>query len=101
MIMKIKVIPNFHLIRIPEIYRFFLLVKILYLPSDNDCKRLDGIRVKILVGFQLLLRNFKIFCWDNADTHHLKENLSRSIHIGSGVMGFIKFFTVEFFVKFL
>ena len=99
--MEIKVIPNFHLIRIPEIYRFFLLVKILYLPSDNDCKRLDGIRVKILVGFQLLLRNFKIFCWDNADTHHLKENLSRSIHIGSGVMGFIKFFTVEFFVKFL
>ena len=98
--MEIKVIPNFHLIRIPEIYRFFL-VKILYLPSDNDCKRLDGIRVKILVGFQLLLRNFKIFCWDNADTHHLKENLSRSIHIGSGVMGFIKFFTVEFFVKFL
>ena len=99
--MKIKVIPNFHLIRIPEIYRFFLLVKILYLPSDNDCKRLDGIRVKVLVGFQLFLRNFKIFCWDNADTHHLKENLSRSIHIGSGVMGFIKFFTVEFFVKFL
>ena len=99
--MKIKVIPNFHLIRIPEIYRFFLLIKILYLPSDNDCKRLDGIRVKILVGFQLLLGNFKIFCWDNADTHHLKENLSRSIHIGSSIMGFIKFFTVEFFVKFL
>ena len=99
--MKIKVISNFHLICIPEIYRFFLLIKILYLPSDNDCKRLDGIRVKILVGFQLLLRNFKIFCWDNADTHHLKENLSRSIHIGSSVMGFIKFFTVEFLVKFL
>ena len=49
--MKIKVIPNFHLIRIPEIYRFFLLVKILYLPSDDDSKRLDGIRMKILVGF--------------------------------------------------
>ena len=99
--MKIKVIPNFHLIRIPKIYRFFLLVKILYLSSDDDCKRLNGIRVKILVGFQLLLGNFKIFCWDNADTHHLKENLSRSIHIGGSVMGFIKFFTVEFFVKFL
>jgi len=27
--------------------------------------------------------------------------LSRSIHIGSSIMGFIKFFTVEFFVKFL
>ena len=99
--MKIKVIPNFHLIRIPKIYCFFLLIKILYLPSDDDCKRLDGIRVKILVGFQLLLGNFKIFCWDYADTHHLKENLSRSIHIGGSVMGFIKFFTVEFFVKFL
>ena len=49
--MKIKIIPNFHLIRIPEIYRFFLLVKILYLPSDDDSKRLDGIRMKILVGF--------------------------------------------------
>ena len=99
--MKIKVIPNFHLIRIPEIYRFFLLVKILYLPSDNNSKRLNGIRMKILIGFQLLLGNFKIFCWDNADTHHLKENLSRSIHISSGIMGFIKFFTVEFLVKFL
>ena len=99
--MEIKVIPNFHLIRIPKIYRFFLLVKILYLSSDNDSKRLDGIRVKALVGFQLLLRNFKIFCWDYADTHHLKENLSRSIHIGGSVMGFIKFFTVEFLVKFL
>ena len=99
--MKIKVIPNFHLIRIPKIYRFFLFVKILYLPSDNDCKRLNGIRMKILIGFQLLLGNFKIFCWDYADTHHLKENLSRSIHIGGSIMGFIKFFTIEFFVKFL
>ena len=97
--MKIEVISDFHLRCIPEINRFFLLPS-RNLSADDNSERFDGIRIFGSEIFNDFIGNIQIRSVDGADPEHFKKDLSRRIYVGSRIVSFIEFITVQFFINF-